>query len=219
VPALHRSAVEILSVLGATGHSRPGLRRHVIEHLDRGGSWADVPAAIRAAGAGPAAPAWIESELESLLRLEVELIAWGDDDYPAVLAEIPDPPLALFLRGARGALTMTGIAIVGGRKCTPGGQNLAFRLARDVAAAGIPVVSGLALGIDGAAHCGALEARGVTVAVLGAGHLHLYPRTHRDLAEQILSKGALVTEYVPRASRRHHFPERNRLIRPGARSS
>jgi len=200
-------------VLGTTGLSRTALRRYVTGRLAEGLGWADVRASIRAVGAEPAAYGWIETEVGAMHRLAVDLMAWGDADYPALLEEIPDPPLALFLRGERAALEMTGIAVVGARKCTPAAQNLAFQLGRDLAAAGIAVVSGLALGIDGAAHRGALDAGGITLALLGAGHAHVYPRHHRGLAEAIVSSGAVLTEYPPGTGpRKHHFPERNRLI-------
>ena len=133
---------------------------------------------------------------------------------PERLAAIADPPKQLYLRGAAAALGAPGVAIVGSRRATRAGRDFAHALARDLASGGLVVVSGLAYGIDAAAHRGALAASGRTVAVLGSGLDQIYPRAHERLARDILAAdGAVVSEYSPDTGpRKHRFPERNRLI-------
>lgn len=133
---------------------------------------------------------------------------------PERLAAIADPPNRLYLRGTAAALDAPGVAIVGSRRATRAGRDFAHALARDLASGGLVVVSGLAYGIDAAAHRGALAASGRTVAVLGSGLDRVYPRAHEGLARDILAAGgAVVSEYPPDAGpRKHRFPERNRLI-------
>ena len=133
---------------------------------------------------------------------------------PTPLAAIPDPPTHLFCRGDPATLSSRAVAIVGSRRCTRQGAEIAFALARDLAAYGVNVVSGLAYGIDAAAHRGALAAgSGATVAVLGGGLGQIYPRAHQRLAGEIVSAGgALVTEHRPdEPPRKHHFPARMAL--------
>lgn len=131
--------------------------------------------------------------------------------YPAGLQAIPDPPIALFVRGEIG--DDPAVAIVGARRATPYGRAAAERLAADLALAGVCVVSGLARGIDGAAHQAALDAGGRTIAILGCGLDQVYPREHRRLAEAVAARGALVSEFPPGVPPLpHHFPRRNRLI-------
>lgn len=144
----------------------------------------------------------------------------GRGELPLPLAAIPDPPARLFCRGRAEALGAPAVAIVGSRRCTRQGAEFAFALSRDLATLGLNVVSGLAYGIDAAAHRGALAARledltaGVTIAVLGGGLRQLYPRVHERLAADIVaSGGALITEHAPdQPPRKHHFPARNRII-------
>ncbi len=136
---------------------------------------------------------------------------------PLPLRAIPDPPARLFCRGDAAALQRPSVAIVGSRRCTRQGGEIAFALARDLAAQGLCIVSGLAYGIDAAAHRGALTAtagQGTTVAVLGGGLGRIYPRAHQQLAAEIVAAGgALATEYAPGAEpRKHHFPARNRIV-------
>jgi len=135
----------------------------------------------------------------------------GQPGYPHLLAAIRDPP-ALVVRG-RLEPAAPMVAIVGARRCTPYGEELAYEMAFELAAAGMTVVSGLARGIDAAAHRGALDAGGATVAVMGTGPDHVYPPEHRSLADRVASAGALVTQFpagtVPAA---HNFPLRNGTI-------
>lgn len=159
-----------------------------------------------------------EREAQQLLdrcsQLGISVCHFGAPQFPVWLTQIPDPPAALFYRGDLTVLREPAIAVVGARRCTRYGEQSARRLGRDLAARGVTVVSGLALGIDAAAHLGALEARGATVAVLGCGLAEDYPKRNAPLARRIESgAGLLLSEYGPDVGpRRHHFPERNRLI-------
>lgn len=144
-----------------------------------------------------------------------QVIGLGEPDYPQWLARTYDPPLVLYVLGA--LLSEEGersVALVGSRAATPQGLAFARVLGRDLAAAGVTVVSGLARGIDAAAHRGALEARGRTVAVLGSGLNRLYPRENQDLAASIVAgRGAVVSEFpLDAAPLRANFPRRNRVI-------
>lgn len=136
-----------------------------------------------------------------------------DHRYPALLAAIPDPPPVLWVRGRVDALPRPAIALVGSRAATPYGLAMARQLARQLAAAGVTVVSGLARGVDSAAHLAALEVGGRTIGVLGCGLDRVYPPEHRDLARDMERLGAIVSEFpmgVPPLA--HHFPLRNRII-------
>lgn len=167
----------------------------------------------RALADSPAAAAEAGRTLDRLEAVGGTVLTLEDDDYPALLAEIADPPALLYLRGQRSALATPAIAMVGSRHPSGPGRDTARAFGRELAAAGLSVVSGLALGIDGCAHQGALEADGVTLGVLGTGIDVLYPRAHRRLAEQLMERGALLSEMPPgEPPRRAHFPRRNRII-------
>jgi DNA processing protein len=143
----------------------------------------------------------------------VEALTWHDPCYPSALAAIVDPPPVLWVRGVRAALDAPSVAIVGSRAGSPYALAVAERLARDLAARGLSIVSGLARGVDSAAHRGALAARASTVAVLGSGADIVYPREHDDLAREVMATGALVSELVPGTPPQpHFFPRRNRII-------
>lgn len=141
-------------------------------------------------------------------------IALGDDDYPPLLADLPDAPGVIGVCGDPAVLSTPQLAMVGARHASPDGLDNAYRFARCLAGTGFTIVSGLALGIDGAAHQGALAAPGTTVAVLGSGPDRLYPARHRSLAQAIVAGGgALVSEFAPGAHpQRAYFPLRNRII-------
>lgn len=143
----------------------------------------------------------------------VATIAWGEERYPPVLAQIADPPFALWIRGDVAALQGAGAALVGARDASVYAVEVARRLGGGLAEAGVTVISGLARGVDAAAHRGALEAGGLTVAVLGSGVDVIYPYDHRSLAAAIAERGALVSE-LPMGTppRRDHFPRRNRIV-------
>jgi DNA processing protein len=138
-----------------------------------------------------------------------------DAEYPSLLAAIHDPPPSIFVRGDAdvSTLSMRAVAVVGARSCSSYGRSVARMLGRELAAAGLVVVSGMARGVDGEAHRGALEASGVTVAVLGCGVDRDYPAAHAELAKRICERGLVVSEYeagVEPAPWR--FPARNRII-------
>jgi len=136
----------------------------------------------------------------------------SDPDYPALLGAVPVPP-ALWVRGVIGADDALAVAIVGARRATPYGLEAAERLASELAARGVTIVSGLARGIDTAAHRGALAAGGRTVAVLGCGIDVVYPPENRELARAIEAQGALVSQFAPgMAALPGHFPARNRTL-------
>lgn len=141
------------------------------------------------------------------------LISPGNPEYPAPLAAITDPPRMLYGRGRIDALAAPHIAIIGARKATRSGCNLAFELAADLSAAGLHVVSGLALGIDAAAHQGCLDAGGLTVAFAATPVDRVYPRAHAALASRIVEQGLILSEFpFGTQLQRHCFPRRNRLI-------
>ncbi len=151
----------------------------------------------------------------SLRDQPLQIVSLFDSQYPQALSFIPDPPLVIFCLGDLRIIEKTCVAIVGARRSTTAGKALAQTMATDLAGMDCCIVSGLAVGIDAAAHRGALEAdNGATAAVLGAGFEHLYPQGHRVLAQTILQLGGLLlSEYPPTVSPRpHQFPERNRLI-------
>ncbi len=159
------------------------------------------------AGCDPAA------ELDRLRGRGITAVAWGAAHYPELLAELPDAPLLLYVLGDAGLLRHHAVAVVGSRKCTEGGKRIAYQLGAGLAECGVPVASGLALGIDGAAHEGALSVHGPTVAVLGCGVDVIYPEQHRELYARICAGGAVASEYPPgEPPRKEYFPQRNRII-------
>lgn len=154
-------------------------------------------------------------EIERVRALGADILLLDDGVYPALLREIFDPPITLYVKGEWAAcLDAPCVAIVGSRRSSTYGQNAASMLARDLAERGVTIISGLARGIDAAAHRGALEAGGRTVAVMGTGLDQVYPRDHRKLADEILERGgALLSEFpleTPPAPQ--NFPYRNRVI-------
>jgi DNA processing protein len=157
-------------------------------------------------------PDGVQKELERITRGNIRLLTLHHDNYPKLLLEIPDPPPLLYIYGdldlANGAL-----AVVGSRKASSYGLTTTRRLCKRMAALGIVVVSGMARGIDTAAHQGALEAGGRTVAVLGCGLATIYPAQNRDLFHRIAASGAVVSEFsLDTPPDAPHFPMRNRII-------
>ena len=141
------------------------------------------------------------------------IITLRDPRYPSLLKELNDPPVVLYVNGDPDLLAMPQLAVVGSRSATPGGLDIAREFSHSLAEAGLVITSGLALGIDAAAHEGALEATGKTIAVLGTGPDRIYPARHLKLAEQIVDSGTIVTEFVPGITpRKENFPRRNRVI-------
>ena len=152
---------------------------------------------------------------ESLAARGLRFLARSEPPFPPLLRAIHDPPVGLFLRGeaAPELLSRPAVAIVGARACSPYGAQVARMLGRELAAAGLVVVSGLARGVDGEAHRGALEAGGATVGVLGCGIDRDYPAAHRELARRIAESGLVVSEYAPGVEPAPwRFPARNRII-------
>lgn len=151
--------------------------------------------------------------LEWLAQPGNHLVTLADSAYPRALLEIPDPPPMLYAKGRIELLNVPSLAIVGSRNATPQGEKTAEAFAHALSDAGYCVVSGLALGIDGAAHRGALAGRGSTVAAVGTGLDIVYPARHRQLAHQISEGGLLISEFpIGTPSMAQNFPRRNRLI-------
>lgn len=178
------------------------------------------PAAVESLRSGSAARG-ARAEIQTAQRLGVTLLGWDHPAYPALLRRAYDPPPVLYVQGEVPAAdeATPAVAIVGARAASAAGRALARALGRDLAAAGATVVSGLARGIDTAAHEGALQARGPTVAVLGSALDRLYPRENASLAAAIARSGALVSEF-PFATEPHpsNFPRRNRVLAAWSRA-
>jgi len=155
-----------------------------------------------------------QDEMACAAQAKAAVISLSDAEYPARLKEIYDPPVILFVRGSVELLSKPGLAVVGTRHPTPYGTGMAERLANDLAARGLVIISGLARGIDAASHRGAIAAKGKTIAVLGTGIDVLYPKENTRLAEQILALGgALLSEFPMGTSPQpQNFPIRNRII-------
>jgi DNA processing protein len=155
----------------------------------------------------------VDEELKSLEALGISVIALSDPEYPSRLKTIHDPPPVLYVSGALSPVDQHAIAIVGSRKATAAGRVFTEQLSRELASLGFTIVSGLARGVDAAAHRGALAAKGRTVAVLGCGLDRTYPPEHQALRKQVDSNGAVIAE-LPLGSYPHgyHFPRRNRII-------
>jgi DNA processing protein len=153
-------------------------------------------------------------QIDETERRGGQILTLHDARYPALLKEIYDPPIVIYAKGDLGrALEQPPIAVVGSRHCSTYGRNVAEMLSRDLGERGVTIVSGLARGIDSAAHQGALDGGGITVAVMATGLDAVYPKENRKLAEQIAERGALITEFceqTPPLSQ--NFPFRNRII-------
>ncbi len=150
--------------------------------------------------------AWLDGENRQLLRID-------GDHYPELLRQIPDPPVLLFAEGKLEALQRPQVAVVGSRLCTAGGARTAQEFAAELTNLGLGITSGLAQGIDAAAHQGALAQQGSTLAVMGTGPDKVYPARHRKLATDIVENGLLLSEFPPGTdAARQNFPKRNRII-------
>ena len=170
------------------------------------------PPVARAIAAGPdidaLAPAlnWLAEPLNHIVTL-------ADADYPRGLLEVPDPPPLLYVKGRRELLNHPALAIVGSRNATPQGLTNAEHFAHFLSDSGLCIVSGMALGIDGAAHRGGLRGTASSIAVVGTGLDIVYPARHRELAHELAQKGALVSEFpIGTPSKAQNFPRRNRII-------
>jgi DNA processing protein len=200
-------------------HLRGLAPRDLLRLAAREGSASAALRAVRRGAAGSEndrefARTAVLAELEAALRAaRVRFVPVGDPDYPPALRDLADPPLALFARGRPLAADIPAVAIVGARSCTPYGEEVARSIGRGLAASGVTVVSGAARGIDAAAHRGALDGGGPTVAVLGSGPDVAYPRSSDALIGRIAAAGTVVSEYPPGTpAEPFRFPARNRIV-------
>lgn len=155
----------------------------------------------------------VDRDLSWCLKANCHIVTCVDDAYPLLLRNVASAPLVLFVRGNVDLLSQPQIAIVGSRNPTIAGREHAEEFAFYLAKADLVVTSGMALGIDAAAHRGALKATGKTIAVCGSGLQHVYPSSHKPLAEEIMEQGALVSEFLPSMEAKpQYFPMRNRVI-------
>jgi DNA processing protein len=194
----------LLEAFGSPQAALAAARAQLAQHLSS--------SQIGALQAGPDATlladtlAWLETPGH-------HLIAWPDEDFPALLREMADPPMLLFAKGRRDLLGKNCLAIVGSRNATPQGESNAEAFAQILSEAGITIVSGLALGIDAAAHRGGLKGAGSTIAVIGTGLDRVYPARNKALAHEIAEAGLLLSEFaLGTISAPGHFPRRNRII-------
>ncbi len=154
-----------------------------------------------------------EEYAAKLDKYSIRVITQKDDQYPKLLLEIENAPTVLYVRGELKQADSVAIAVVGSRKVTSYGKEVAYKIASELAASGITVVSGLALGVDSIAHQAALDVGGRTIAVLGNGLDTVYPPTHRVLAQKIVKNGALISEYpLGYPAMPYNFPQRNRIV-------
>jgi DNA processing protein len=209
--ALSRAPALNTAILSAAFERLGGIAGF-IESSDEARRFAGIPLAAReflgsaAALSCAAERAWMESPRH-------HLVAFTDRRYPAALRGLERRPIALYVAGNADILNDPQLAIVGSRNPTPAGRDTAYEFAESLAACGLGITSGLAEGIDSAAHRGALAAQGVTVAVLGSGIDSVYPRSNQALSEEIRLQGALISEFpLGTPPRRANFPQRNRII-------
>lgn len=155
----------------------------------------------------------IDKYKNMLLDKNVKLVTFEDDEYPNKLRNIDDPPFFLFCKGDKSLLNKQGVAIIGTRMPTTYGKIVTEKFARELAEAGLVIISGLAYGVDSISHRQALDVKGKTIAVLGGGFDKIYPSEHTNLAKEIEENGLLVSEYSPDFSAtKYTFPQRNRIV-------
>ncbi len=155
----------------------------------------------------------IDGQVKAVGRLKISTLTLFDQAYPARLKAIPNPPPLLYVSGNLSSYDEVAVAIVGGRRATPSGRLITEEIAKELAGYGVTIVSGLARGIDAAAHRGALAGKGRTIAVLGCGSDRTYPTEHQALRRSVESHGAVISELpIGAAPQSHHFPRRNRII-------
>ncbi len=185
-------------------------------------AWQATPQELRAAGLSPKlvdafiqmrADVSLEQICERLLDQGIQVLTWEDDAYPRRLKEIDQPPPVLYVRGALIPDDEWAVAIVGTRRVTPYGRQVADEIASSLARSGVTIVSGLARGVDAVGHKAALKSGGRTLAVLGCGVDRIYPPEHRSLANELMGNGALISDYAPGTPPEGiNFPPRNRII-------
>ncbi|MGX9718804.1 DNA-processing protein DprA [Stenotrophomonas acidaminiphila] len=213
-------AEALLALVLAGGPARP--LRDLLDHLGNArDALAAGPSAWRGAGLDPnqmralaaPAPARMEQACRWLEHPRHHLLGWRDADYPPLLRNCPNPPPAVFIDGDPAQLWQPAIAVVGSRNPSAAGRDTAYAFARALSVSGLRIGSGLAAGIDAAAHRAALDGGGGTFAVIGTGPDLAYPRRHAPLQAQIATSGAVVSEYPPGTPPRNgQFPARNRLL-------
>ncbi len=200
-----RAAAVLLEAFGSPAgalRARPGELRGL----------PDIGPTLAGRLADPPSPGRARTELRRARKLGLHVLHLGGEGYPRILREIPDPPVLLYVRGSLEA-EREGVAVVGARRASAYGRIQAERFGAGLARSGVAVISGLARGVDGAAHRGALSEGGPTLAVLGCGLDRVYPPEHAGLAGEIAARGALLSELplgTPPLAR--HFPQRNRII-------
>jgi DNA processing protein len=191
---LTQSAASLNAALNAAGLGRNGQK--VAEAIAAGPDKEKLKAALQ----------WLESESNHLLTL-------ADSDYPAALLEIADPPPLMYLKGDRSMLGRAGVAVVGSRNATPVGSQNAEAFSRALSQAGLSIISGMALGIDAAAHRGGLDGGASSIAVVGTGLDLVYPARNKTLAKELAEKGLIVSEFsLGTPALANNFPRRNRII-------
>lgn len=208
-----RLAVLVLSALRGT------TPRRLMAVANERGSAASTLAAIRQGRAGTPNDRSLARSIDpeelsaSVVACGARIVPWGSREYPVQLTNIHDPPPALYVRGRPPPDPIAAVAVVGARRCTALGREIAWEIGRGLALAGVVVVSGAARGIDAAAHEGALDAGGSTVAVMGCGIDAVYPAASRELVARIRSTGTVVSEYPPGTPPlQRNFPARNRIV-------
>lgn len=184
--------------------------------VERARSWHDLGLASSTQVQAFLAESWRKNAEEELAKAEdkgIAVLPWSDARYPERLREIPDPPVFLYAVGDLGLLDNPGVAMVGSRDSTRYGIELAHRIAMDLSATGVTVVSGLAYGIDREAHMGGLEGPGSSIAVMGTGPDLIYPASNRDIWRELSEKGLILSEFPPGTKPlAGNFPLRNRII-------
>jgi DNA processing protein len=194
----------LLRALGGPAEVRGASRANLARH---------VPAELAVAIERGPEPALLQRTLSWIAESGHALVAWDDADYPRALLTISDPPPAFYYRGRRELLNQPSIAIVGSRNATPQGTENAESFAAALSAAGFTIASGLALGIDAAAHRGGLSAAGSSIAVVGTGPDRIYPAANRDLGHRLAAEGGLLSEFpLGTPPLPANFPRRNRLL-------
>jgi len=226
--AAGRDELRALLVLDQLPGVGPRRIRAVVEAFGSASAGLDADFEALARIIGPASararadPRWarkVDAGLDQADRLRMEVVDWGRATYPEVLLRLADPPPVLFLRGRPTLLAGPAAAVVGARRSTTRGKDVGRALGRRLARADVCVVSGMALGVDAAAHSGALGVGGPTIAVVGRGADAAYPASHRRLFERLVRDGLVVSEFLPGTPPLpHHFPRRNRIMAALARS-
>jgi len=222
--SVNRALLGVMSVRGVG----PAMLQRLLQSWSADACLELSPSQLAEAGIAPALasalrrPDWraVERVLEWASGDQRRLIPITSADYPSALKQIAYPPLLLFCEGRPELLARPQLAIVGSRNPSHYGRRLARRFAGELADMGWVITSGLALGVDGLGHQGALEAGGTTIAVMATGPDRLYPARHKPLAEQIRASGLLITEFWPGTpAKAEHFPRRNRIISGLARGT